>query len=107
MVLGIRVIKPRCLEVGGIVLMVEFRVCDQIPRAGGVLKGRHQRLRPLLEDLDVRRIAIPTFAHKGDATILRDHQFQDRLLQVWPVIFGVAVGDGNGLLIAVRERTHR
>src|SRR4029434_12976 len=46
-------------------------------------------------------MAIPTFAPQGDTTILRDHQFQDRLLQVWPVISGVAVGDGNGLLIAV------
>src|SRR5215813_14253143 len=83
--------------------MVELRVCDQIPWAGGVRKSRYQRLRPLLEHRDVRRIAIPTCTHKGDTTILRDQQFQDRLLQVRSVLSGVAVGDGNGWRIAFRH----
>jgi hypothetical protein len=83
--------KAELLEVGGLVLMVGLRVCDQIPRPGGSLKGRQQRLCPLLADRDIRRVAISAFADKGDATILRDHQCQDRLLQVRPVRSGVAV----------------
>jgi hypothetical protein len=93
--------KAEGWEVGGLVLRVALRVGAQIPRARGVLKGRHQRLRPLLEDLDIRRLASPTCAAKGNAPILRDHQFQDGLLEVRPVIFGVAVGERHRLLIAV------
>jgi hypothetical protein len=68
------------LEVSGIRLVVKFRVRDQIPRAGRVLHGSHQRLRSLLENLGVRGIAIPAFAHKGDTTVLRHHQLQHCLL---------------------------
>ena len=63
-VLGIRVMNP-IFRGWGIVLVVQFGICDQIPRAGRVLEGAHQRLRPFLEHCDVRGIAIPTFAHKG------------------------------------------
>lgn len=48
-------------------------------------------------------MAIPTFAHTRDATVLRHQQCQHRLLQVRAVVFGVAVGDRNGVLIAVRD----
>jgi hypothetical protein len=40
---------------------------------------------------------------EGYATIVRHHQFQNLLLQVRPVITGVAMGDGDGLLIALRD----
>ena len=83
--------------------MVKLGVCTQIPRAGRVLDGGHQRLRPCLENLTVGRITIPTLADKGYATIVRHHQFQNRLFQVRPVISGVAAGDGDGVLIALRD----
>ncbi len=32
---------------------------------------------------------------------MRHHQLQHRLLHIGPVVFGIAVGDANGLLIAL------
>ena len=75
----------------------------QRPRAGGVLAGAQQRLRPFLEHGEVRGSAIPTFAHTGDATVLRPQQCPHRLLQVRPVLCGGAVGDGNGVRIPLRD----
>ena len=66
-------------------------------------KGRQQGRSPLLENLGIRRIPIPAFAHHGYAAILRDHQLQHGLFQVWSVVFGIAVGDGNGLLVALGD----
>ena len=83
------------------VFMVQLRICHQIPRRGGPLQGRQQRGGPLLEHLRIRGIPIPTFAHQGHAAVLRDHQFQHGLFQVRPVVFRVAMGDSNGLLVAV------
>ena len=37
---------------------------------------------------------------KGTPPLLRHDQFQYRLLHVWPVLSGVALGDGHGWLIA-------
>ena len=48
-------------------------------------------------------MAVPTLAHQRDTSILGHHQFQHRLLQVWPVIFGIAVGDGNSLGVCLRH----
>ena len=42
-------------------------------------------------------MAILTFAHTRDATVLRDHPFPHRRLQVRPMVFGVAVGDRQGV----------
>ena len=47
-------------------------------------------------------MAIPTVAHTRDATVVRDHPCQHRLLQARPVVFGVALGDRHRVLIAVR-----
>ena len=93
--------KAECVEVGGMIRMVELRVSEQITWARGMLKGRQQCLRSLLADLDIRRMAIPTLAAKGHAAILRDHPCQDRLLQVRPVSFGVAIRDRHRLLTAI------
>ena len=81
--------------------MGECRVSAQITRARGLLKGRHQRLRPLLEDREIRRMAIPTCAAKRNAPIVRDQQCQNRVREAWPVSVGVAVGDRHRLRIAV------
>ena len=80
-----------------------MRVGAQLPRPRGVLQGRPQRLRPLVEDRAVRRMAIPALPHPGDATSWRDQQVQDRLLQGRPVRSGVAVGEAHGLRIACRN----
>ena len=80
------------------VLVVQFGLCDQLSRRGSMGKGPHEGLSPLLENLGVRRIPSPTFAHHGHAAILRHHPCQNSLLQVWPVVFARAVGDGHGLL---------
>jgi len=93
--------KAELAEVGGIVFMVQLRICHQIPRRGGTLQGRHQRGGPLLENLRIRGIPIPTFAHKGHAAVLRDHQCQHGLFHVRPVVFRVAMGESNGVLVAV------
>ena len=89
----------KVVEVGGIGVGVAFRVGEQIPRTGRVLKGGPQCLRPLLENLCVRGIAVPAFAQNGDTPILGHHECQHHLLPVRPVISGVAMGDGNGVLI--------
>jgi hypothetical protein len=52
------------------VRMVKLGVCHQIPRAGCMLEGGDQRLRPCLEKLTVGRMTSPTLADKGYATIL-------------------------------------
>jgi hypothetical protein len=56
------------VEVGGIRLVREFRVGDHIPWAGGILQGGYYPLGPFLEHLEIRGVAIPTFADKGDST---------------------------------------
>src|SRR6266568_7120741 len=60
-----RVGNPRAqaqlLEVGRIVLIVQFGICHQVPRRGRTLKGGHQRRGSLLEHRRIRRIALPTF----------------------------------------------
>ncbi len=94
---------PHVLEVGGMVCVLEVGVCAQRPRAGRLREGGQPRLGPCLEDVDVRGMAIPTVAHRRDAPVLRHHQFQHHLLQVRPVVFGVAVSDQQGVLIAVRD----
>ena len=53
-----------------------------------------------VENLRIRRIAIPTFTHKGHPTVLGDQQFQHGLFQDRPVVFRIAMGDRNGLCIA-------
>src|SRR5205823_722278 len=40
---------------------------------------------------------------KGDAPVLRHHQFQDRLLEVGAVVFRVAMSNVNGVRITVRD----
>src|SRR5262245_23880860 len=87
----------------GIVLTVEFSIGDEIAWRRCVLEGTYQRLSSLLEHLGVGGVAIPALAHKGNATVLRHHEFQHRLLQVGTVILGVAVGDANGVLVALRD----
>jgi hypothetical protein len=87
-----------------VIRVVACGVCDQLPRAGCVLEGRHQRLGPFLDDVAVRGMALPTVAHTRDAPVWRDHQCQDHLLQVRPVVLGGAVGDRHGVRIAVRDR---
>ena len=94
---------PHVLEVGGMVCVLEVGVCAQRPRAGRLREGGQPRLGPCLEDVDVRGMAIPTVAHRRDAPVLRHHPFQHHLLQVRPVVFGVAVSDQQGVLIAVRD----
>ena len=94
---------PHVLEVGGMVCVLEVGVCAQRPRAGRLREGGQPRLGPCLEDVDVRGMAIPTVAHRRDAPVLRHHPFQHHLLQVRPVVCGVAVSDQQGVLIAVRD----
>ena len=48
------------------VLVVQFGVCYQISRRGRGLKGRHQGLGALLENLGIRGIAMPG-GHTGKA----------------------------------------
>ena len=86
---------------GSRVLGVELSICDQIPGRWGTRKGFYEGLGAFLENLRIRRIAIPTLAHQGYTAILRHHQFQHRLLQVWPVVFGIAMGDTNSLLVTL------
>jgi hypothetical protein len=95
--------KAELCQGGGSGLGVQFRIGNQIPRRGGIGKGRYQGLGPFLKNLRIGRIAIPTFAHQGDAAILRHHQLQHSLLQIRPMIFGIAMGNGNGLLIALGD----
>jgi hypothetical protein len=57
------------VEVGGIGLVREFRVGDHIPWARGLLQGSHHPPSSFLEHLEIRGVAIPTFADKGDSTI--------------------------------------
>ena len=97
--------KAELRQGGSTVLGVEFGISDQIPRRGRTHKGRHQGLGTLLKNLRIGRIAIPTFAHQGDAAILRHEQLQHCLLQVRPMVFGIAMGDMNRLLR--RSRVHR
>src|SRR4051812_5073178 len=40
---------------------------------------------------------------QGYPPILRHHQLQNRLLQVWPVVFGIVVGDAQSLLVALGD----
>ena len=96
--------KAELCQGGGIVLGVPLGICDQIPRRWRTRKGSHQGRSPLLENLRIRHIAIPTFAHQGDTAILRHHQLQHRLFHIGPVVFGVAMRDANGLLVALGDR---
>ena len=95
--------KAELCQYGGRGLGVQFGIGDQRRRRGSIGKGRHQGLGPFLKNLRIRRIAIPTFAHQGDAAILRHHQLQHCLLQIGPMVFGIAIGNGNGLLIALGD----
>jgi hypothetical protein len=90
-------------ESRGMSLVIEFGLGDELPRRWSLRKRRQQGRSPLLENLGIRRIPIPAFAHHGYATILRDQQLQNGLFQVWSVVFGIAVGDGNGLLVALGD----
>ena len=66
--------KAELLEIGSILFTVEFGVGHYVARAGGSPKSRDEGLGSLLENLCVRGIAIPTFAHQRHPTVLRPHQ---------------------------------
>jgi hypothetical protein len=56
---------------------------------GGWNTGDKAKLRKMGgKTLSVRSVATAALAHKGDTTVLRHHQFQYRLFQVWQVILG-------------------
>ena len=71
--------------------MVQFGVSHQILRRRRALQGRDQGFGALLENLCIRGLAVPTFAHKRHATVLGHYEFQHRLFQIRPVVFGIAM----------------
>jgi hypothetical protein len=68
---------------------------DQIPWAGRVREGGPHGLRSCWATRAVRGLAIPPLTPNGPATVLSDHQCPHRRLPVWPVVLGVAVGQGH------------
>lgn len=75
--------------------MVARGSCDQIPWAGRVREGGPHGLRSCWATRAVRGLAIPPLTPNGPATVLSDHQCPHRRLPVWPVVLGVAVGQGH------------
>lgn len=57
----------------------------------------------VLKNLAIEGITIPILAHQWHAAVLRHHEFQHCLFQVWPMVFGVAMGDSNGMLVTLRK----
>ena len=72
---GMRVIKPSLARVAAVSSVYSLASATRYRGRRGTRKGRHQGLSPLLENLCIRRIAIPTFAHQGHAAILGHQQF--------------------------------
>src|SRR5882672_8190151 len=95
--------KAELLELYRIVFAVEFAIGNELTRRGRALKGRKQCFGAILENLGIGGIAVPTFARQWHPAVLGDHEFQHRLFQVRPMVFGVAMGDRNGLLIALGD----
>lgn len=92
--------KAQREAMGRIGFVGEFGVGHQVPRGGGSLQGREQSRSPFLAKHGIGSVAIPTVTHKGHPAVLRDHQCQDGLFQVGAVVFGMAMGERNGLLSA-------
>ena len=88
---------------GGSVLSGECGICAQISGRWGTCTSGHQGLSPLLEQLCIRCLAIPTFAHQGHTTLLGPQQFSNGLLQVGPMVFGIAGGEVKGALVALGD----
>jgi hypothetical protein len=89
--------KAELAEVHRMILMVQLGVCYQRPRCGRTLKGRAQGCGTRLENRGIRRLAVPTCAHKGAAAVLGHHQFQNGRFHIRAVVFGVPVGEGHGV----------
>src|SRR6266487_1399138 len=62
---------------------------------------RYRGLGAFLKDLDIGRVAIPTSAHQGHPPLLGHHELQDGLFQVRAMVFGITMGDDDGVLIAI------
>src|SRR5262245_53780672 len=93
--------KAQGLELHRIIFAVELAIGNEITRRRRLREGRQQSLGSVLENLAIGSITVPSFAHQRHASVLRHQQFQHGLLQVRTMVFRVAMGDCNGLLVTL------